>query len=110
MSGMQATTSDASRRGPLAGVRVVDLSINVLGPMATRILGHMGADIIKVETPLGDDNRRTGPPRSKDMSALFITSCRLETNMGLPMSSLGGDIFAVQTQMHGMAETLSARA
>jgi sugar lactone lactonase YvrE len=46
----------------------------------------------------------------KDMSTLFITSCRLETNMGLPMSSLGGDIFAVQTQMHGMAETLSARA
>jgi sugar lactone lactonase YvrE len=46
----------------------------------------------------------------KDMSTLFITSCRLETNMGLPMSSLGGDIFAVETQMRGLAETLSARA
>ena len=46
----------------------------------------------------------------KDMSTLFITSCRLETNMGLPMSSLGGDIFAVETHMRGIAETLSARA
>lgn len=46
----------------------------------------------------------------KDLSTLFITSCRLEANMGLPMSALGGDIFAVETQVRGMAETLSAHA
>jgi sugar lactone lactonase YvrE len=45
-----------------------------------------------------------------DMSTLFITSCRLESNMGLPMSALGGDIFSVETQATGIAETLSARA
>ena len=52
--------------GPLAGVRVVDLTVNVLGPVATQILGDMGADVIKVETPTGDPNRDTGPrPQSR---------------------------------------------
>jgi sugar lactone lactonase YvrE len=46
----------------------------------------------------------------KDMSTLFITSCRLESHLGLPMSPLGGDIFAVDTHVTGLAETLSARA
>jgi sugar lactone lactonase YvrE len=46
----------------------------------------------------------------KDMSTLFITSCRLESHMGLPVSPLGGDIFAVETSSRGIPETLSARA
>lgn len=46
----------------------------------------------------------------KDMSTLFITSCRLETNMGFPMSALAGDIFSVETDVQGLPETLSARA
>jgi sugar lactone lactonase YvrE len=44
------------------------------------------------------------------MRTLFITSCRLEANMGLPMSPLGGDIFSVETQVQGIAETLSVKA
>jgi sugar lactone lactonase YvrE len=46
----------------------------------------------------------------KDMSTLFITSCRLESHMGLPMSALGGDLFAVDTGFRGIPETLSAKA
>jgi sugar lactone lactonase YvrE len=46
----------------------------------------------------------------KDMSTLFITSCRLESHMGLPVSPLGGDIFAVETGSRGIPETLSAKA
>lgn len=46
----------------------------------------------------------------RDMSTLFITSCRLESHMGLPISPLGGDIFAVETGFRGIPETLSARA
>ncbi len=58
--------------GPLDGVRVLDLSSVVLGPLATQILGDLGADVIKIEAPAGDTTRYTGPARSDDMAALFM--------------------------------------
>lgn len=60
--------------GPLVGVRVVDLTPNVLGPVATQILGDMGADVIKVEPPQGDGNRRSGSANHPNMGALYVTS------------------------------------
>lgn len=53
--------------GPLAGVRVLDLSRILAGPTATQLLGDYGADVIKVERPgVGDDTRKWGPPFLKD--------------------------------------------
>lgn len=58
--------------GPLSGIRVIDLTSVVFGPLATQMLGDMGADVVKVEGPEGDTTRYTGPSRSRDMAALFM--------------------------------------
>lgn len=71
--------------GPLSGVRVLDLTINVLGPVATQILGDMGADVIKVEAPGGDPNRSTGPSRSEKMSTFYMTVNRNKRSIALDL-------------------------
>jgi crotonobetainyl-CoA:carnitine CoA-transferase CaiB-like acyl-CoA transferase len=71
--------------GPLAGIRVVDLTVNVLGPVATQILGDMGADVIKVETLRGDPNRDTGPARTAGMSAMHMNMNRNKRSICLDL-------------------------
>jgi crotonobetainyl-CoA:carnitine CoA-transferase CaiB-like acyl-CoA transferase len=58
-------------RGPLAGIRVLDLSNVVSGPLCTQILGDLGADVIKVETARGDATRMMGPPFKAGLTPLF---------------------------------------
>lgn len=71
--------------GPLAGIRAVDLTINVLGPLATQILGDMGADVVKVEPPGGDPMRRIGPGADIDMGSHFMALNRNKRSLELDL-------------------------
>jgi crotonobetainyl-CoA:carnitine CoA-transferase CaiB-like acyl-CoA transferase len=58
---------------PLDGIRVFDLTVAAVGPWATKLLGALGADVIKVEAPGGDQLSHAVPPRIKGNSVLYIS-------------------------------------
>lgn len=58
--------------GPLSGVRVIDLTSVIMGPFATQILAQLGADVVKVESPEGDNMRHVGPMKNAGMGHIFL--------------------------------------
>jgi crotonobetainyl-CoA:carnitine CoA-transferase CaiB-like acyl-CoA transferase len=91
-------------KGPLAGVRVIDLTAMVMGPYCTQILADMGADVIKVEPPGGDDTRYISVAPAHGMSGVFtnvnrgkrsvILDLRLDTDKAALTKLIeGADVF-----------------
>jgi crotonobetainyl-CoA:carnitine CoA-transferase CaiB-like acyl-CoA transferase len=75
---------------PLDGVRIIDLSNMLMAPYATQILGDMGADVIKVESPAGDPIRDIGPSRNPRMGALFLHANRSKRSIMLDLKQASG--------------------
>ncbi len=94
--------------GPLSGIRIVDLSRILAGPVCTQILGDLGAEIIKVERPgIGDDTRQYGPPFLKDdhgndtaESAYYLSANRNKRSIAVDIATSEG-----QDIVHRLLET-----
>ncbi len=76
--------------GALAGLRILDLTRILAGPLSTMMLGDMGADVIKVEPPNGDDTRSWGPPFVGSEAAYFLGLNRNKRSMTLNMACKPG--------------------
>ncbi len=87
-----------SAKGPLDGIRILDLTRILAGPTCTQLLGDLGADIIKVERPVsGDDTRGWGPPYLKDAdgndtreSAYYMASNRNKRSITVDIANPDG--------------------
>jgi crotonobetainyl-CoA:carnitine CoA-transferase CaiB-like acyl-CoA transferase len=105
---------------PLEGIRVVEIAQNLAGPMAAEILAHLGADVIKVERPEGDDARKWGPPFWKGVSPGFLAVNANKRGISLDLKDaravawlldfLGGADVLVQNLRPGSLEELGLGA
>ena len=99
--------------GPLAGVKILDLSTVVLGPYATQLLGDMGADIVKVENGAGDIMRHAGPSPAHGMGAIYMGLNRNKRAILIDLKTADGmeamrrlvkqsDVFFTNVRMDGL--------
>jgi crotonobetainyl-CoA:carnitine CoA-transferase CaiB-like acyl-CoA transferase len=87
--------------GPLAGIVVADFSRILAGPYCTMLLADLGADVIKVEGPAGDDTRQWVPPRRGDVGTYYLAVNRNKRSIALDLKDV--------TDL-AVAHDLSARA
>lgn len=86
------------RAGALQGLRVVDLTRVLAGPLCTQILADHGAEVTKVEPPAGDETRRLGPPyTARQQAAYFSALNRGKQSISLDLSTPDG-----QQVLHGL--------
>ncbi len=101
---MPAWLSSTDAPGALSGLKVLDLSRILAGPTCTQLLGDLGADVIKIETPgAGDDTRAWGPPfvddpsgGASDLSAYFLCANRNKRSVTADLASPDGQALVLE--------------
>ena len=97
---------------PLAGVRVVDVTTSLAGPYCAELLGALGADVIKIEPPSGDEARAWGPPWADGQATMFMAMNAGKRSLALDLRR-GADVVTrlaeradvfVQSLRPGLAE------
>lgn len=82
--------TDSQASGPLAGVRVVDITAVLMGPSATQMLADLGADVIKIEPPGGEATRKIGPGGDERMGPIFLGVNRNKRSLVLDLKKAEG--------------------
>lgn len=93
--------SDRPKVGPLAGIVVADFSRVLAGPYCTMLLADLGAEVIKVESPAGDDTRHWVPPLRDDTGTYYLAINRNKRSIVLDFS---------EAEDLTVAQSLAARA
>ena len=95
----------------LEGVRVLDLSRVLAGPLAAQILGDLGAEVLKIEAPSGDDTRTWGPPFQGDMAAYFQSCNRNKVSLVLDLKQETdrARLYALAEQAHVVIDNFTPR-
>ena len=90
MSSAHPRADHKAAQPPLHGIRVIDMSSVLMGPFASQALGDMGADVIKIEAPVGDVVRQIGPARHADMGPIFLNTNRNKRSVVLDLKHADG--------------------
>jgi crotonobetainyl-CoA:carnitine CoA-transferase CaiB-like acyl-CoA transferase len=98
---MTEENQEDARRGPLAGLLVADFSRILAGPYASMLMADMGAEVVKVEAPTGDDTRTWSPPLRGDKATYYLAINRNKRSVAL---DFGDD------EERALAQELAARA
>ena len=75
---------------PLDGIKILDLSSILMVPYCTRVLADLGAEVLKIETLVGDNTRYIGPYKNKGMGAVFLNLNRNKKSVSIDLKTKKG--------------------
>ena len=76
--------------GPLSGYRIIDMTTVIMGPMASMMMGEMGADVIKIESPAGDQTRNYAQGKTPGMGSIYLNLNKNKRSVMLDLKQPAG--------------------